>query len=75
MKKLTADELKKLADIFNVSSDDILNQGKSIKVILEKGKSKKGEEEYPKFRYSTKLEGYLQLTADITKLYVILQDA
>jgi len=50
MKKLTADELKKLADIFNVSSDDILNQGKSIKVILEKGKSKKGEEEYQVIR-------------------------
>ncbi|MCD6107386.1 MAG: DUF4065 domain-containing protein [Caldisericaceae bacterium] len=44
-RKITADELKKLADIFNVSSDDILNHGKSIKVVLEKGKSKKGKEE------------------------------
>ncbi len=44
-RKITAEELKKLSDIFNVSSDDILNQEKSIKVVLEKGKSKKEEKE------------------------------
>jgi len=42
-RKITAEELKKLADIFNVSSDDILNKEESIKVVLEKGKNKKGE--------------------------------
>ena len=44
-RKITAEELYKLAEIFNVSSDDILNPEKSIEVILEKGKRKKKEEE------------------------------
>ena len=45
-RKIVADELYKLAEIFNVSLDDMLHPGKSIKVMLEKGKEdRKGKAE------------------------------
>ena len=42
-RKITAEELYKLANIFNVTADEILDNEKSIEVVLEKNKAQNRE--------------------------------